>query len=139
MVSADDSPPLTIEKDGTEFDPPVVSQIQANAVAQDERVTDLCGNVETRQVADARWQLDIEGLMLHSDKVDLEDLQLQGEYATITQDVVRPATFYIKDVTITRTAETNTAEFPFRDGKERVYEFAIQTRDPTNDEGAPQT
>lgn len=139
MVDPDDSPPFTIEKDGIVFDPPVVDSIKANAVGQDERVTDLCGNVETRQVADARWQLDIEGLMLHSDKVDLEDLQLQGEYATITQDVVRPATFYIKDVSITRTAEMNTAEFSFREDKERVYEFTIQTRDPTNDEGAPES
>lgn len=141
-----ESTQFAIKKDGEEFRPPIIEDLNLSAIAQKEKVTDLCGNTENRKISSGSWQLDVDGVMLGPDKDLLKSMHLKDEEAQIIADI-HSGVFTIDTVDISQTDSENTGTFPNRtpskatlehaDERANVYEglvytFKIQTQDPTS-------
>jgi hypothetical protein len=154
VLTRDDFPsdePFALTVDNRTLNPPVTTDVSANSVSQEERLTDQCGNAEIREVSDGMWQLDVTAILLKPDLRLLHRMDVRNREVTITQDVVPQTTFRVKDITINRTADMNLGEFPNREvtdatrteaknqqelTRSKVYEVTLQTKDPSNNESS---
>lgn len=147
----DDLPPttpFTLELEGDVLNPPYVGSIEANAVSRDERLTDGCGNAETRQTSTGMYQLDVSGILLEPDRRLLVEMDVRNRECQITQPLVNQTSFIIKKVNLTKPEDLNTGEFPSRSVTEatrreatseqalthsQAYRFTLQTKEPKSE------
>jgi len=120
---------VVIRRGETTVTPVYVGEVMVDAIGSSTRVTDDCGDTETRDTSATGWQLTIDGLLTHEQWRTLRQMDLKGNTATFNTDPIS-GSFVVEDVSITQTDETNKWDGPNSEfSGQLVYSFQIKTKD----------